>query len=168
MVSRKVLRIGIQKTPLQKTYQMAIGAQSFNIDFLGANRQFDWLEISLTYDKSDKYNTICDSYNVEKDTTFIKLLELKNISEGYSLTNQMKYDVTNKTQKHLLYKQFVTWNCDGCSIAPLTDCINNPIYQELPTEEQYFTTSDDRLYLDLKDSRLYTNEIEKLTIQNLF
>ena len=56
MVSRKVLRIGIQNTPLQRTYQMAIGAQSFNIDFLGVNRQFDWLEISLTYDKSDKYN----------------------------------------------------------------------------------------------------------------
>ena len=37
----------------------------------------------------------------------------------------------NLTQKNLLYKQFVTWACDGCSVAPLTDYINNPIYQEL-------------------------------------
>ena len=90
---------------------------------------FDWLEISLTCNKSDKHNTVCNSYNVKKA---IKSLELENISEAYSLTNQMKYDVTNKTQEHLLYKQFVTWNCNGCSIAPLADYIINPIYQKLP------------------------------------
>ena len=56
---------------------------------------------------------------------------------------------------------FATWN--WCSVAPLTDYINNPIYTELPTEEQYFTTSDKRVYLDLGDSLGYTNEIEKLS-----
>ena len=37
----------------------------------------------------------------------------------------------------MLYKQFVAWNCNGCSIAPLTDYIHNPIYQELPEETPY-------------------------------
>ena len=37
----KVLSMEIQKIPLQKTYHMSNGSQSFNIDFLGANRQFD-------------------------------------------------------------------------------------------------------------------------------
>ena len=53
------------------------------------------------------------------------------ISESYSLTNQKKYDISYKTQKHILYQQFVAWNCNGYSITHLTDYINNPIYQEL-------------------------------------
>ena len=42
-----------------------------------------------------------------------------------------KYDVDNLTQKYLLHKEFVAWNCNGSSVAPLTDYINNTIYQEL-------------------------------------
>lgn len=49
---------------------------------------------------------IYDSYNVEKAATLIKPVGLENISESYSLTNQLKYDVNDKTHKHLLYKQF--------------------------------------------------------------
>ena len=69
----------------------------------------------------------------------------------------------NLTQKHLLYKQFVAWACDGCSIAYLTDFINNPIYQKLIDEDQYNTNaSDEWLYLDLRASPGYTNEPGKL------
>ena len=45
MISKKILRMGIQKYPLQKTYEMS--AKSINVEFFGRNRQFDWLEISL-------------------------------------------------------------------------------------------------------------------------
>ena len=55
----------------------------------------------------------------------------------------------------MLYKQFVAWNCNGCSIAPLTDYIHNPNYQELPEETAYFTTSDESIYLDLRASMAY-------------
>ena len=41
MVSKKILRMGAQKTPIQKTYEIQKGAESLNIEFLGANRQFD-------------------------------------------------------------------------------------------------------------------------------
>ena len=69
----------------------------------------------------------------------------------------------NLTQKHLLYKQFVAWACDGCSVAPLTDYINNPIYQELVDEDQYGENkSDKRVSLDLRASSGYINEAEKL------
>ena len=44
--------MGIQKTPVQKTDQMSVGSDSITIDFLGSNRQFDWLEIPLVFDKS--------------------------------------------------------------------------------------------------------------------
>ena len=161
IISTKILRMGIQKTPLQKTYEMYDGSQNFNVDFLGSNRQFDWLDISLFFNKSDKHRTIYDSYNVEKVAQGIQSVEVENISKAYSLTNTMKFDVSNDTQKHMLYKQFVAWNCNGCSIGPLTDYVNNPVYQELPEEDIYFSSSDGRIYINLRDTRGYTNEMEK-------
>ena len=69
----------------------------------------------------------------------------------------------NLTQKYLLYKQFVAWACDDCSVAPLTNYINNPIYQELIDEDKYDgNASDKRIYLDLWASPEYLNEAEKL------
>ena len=64
--------------------------------------------------------------------------------------------------KHLLYMQFVTWYCNGCSIARTTDYANNLIFQDLQTKNDYFTSFDERIYIDLRDSKGYTNEIEKL------
>ena len=65
MVSKKILRMGAQKTPIQKTYEIKKGSNSLNVEFLGSNRQFDWIEISIVPDKSDKHTTIYDSYNRE-------------------------------------------------------------------------------------------------------
>ena len=63
----------------------------------------------------------------------------------------------------MLYKQFATWSCNGSSIAPLTDYINNPIYQELIDKEDYNEVkSDDRIYLDLRASSGYMNKAKKL------
>ena len=163
MVSKKVLRIGIQKTPLQKTYEINSGQVSTDVEMLGANRQFDWLEISLIHDKSDKHTTIYDSYNHEMAAQNIKSLKLTNFTEVYSLTNKKKYDVDNLTQRHLLWKQFVAWNCKGSSVAPIVDYINNPIFQELPDKDKYFSqTSDERIYLDLRATSGYVKEAEKL------
>ena len=65
MVSNKILRIGVQKTPIQKTYEISVGSDSINVDFLGPNRQFDWQEISLVFDTTDKHTTIYDRCNAE-------------------------------------------------------------------------------------------------------
>ena len=74
-----------------------------------------------------------------------------------------KYDIDNLTQQHLLYKQFVDWNCNGSSIAPLTDYMNNPILQELPDEDTYFSAkNDERIYLDLRTNSGYVKEAGKL------
>ena len=57
----------------------------------------------------------------------------------------------------------MAWSCNGSSVAPLTDYINNPIYQELIDEDDYVNTkSDERIYLDLRASSGYTSEAEKL------
>ena len=50
--------MGAQKTPLQKTYEISTGTDSLNVEFLASNRQFDWLEISIVPDKSEKHSNI--------------------------------------------------------------------------------------------------------------
>ena len=55
------------------------------------------------------------------------------------------------------------FTCGGCSSAPLTQYINNPIYQEL-TEEDKFTNAirDDRIYVNMRRSKGYIDELEKI------
>ena len=88
----------------------------------------------------------------------IKSIALKNVSQDYSVANQLKCSIDNSTQKHLLY---VSWNCNGCSVALITGYINNPICQELPIKKKYFSEVGDRIHIDLRDSRGYTNRFEK-------
>ena len=112
MVSKKVLRMGAQKTLIQKTYEINTGQDSLNIDFLGANRQLDWIEIFIVDDKNERHTSIYDSYNVKLAAKTIKSVKLSNFTKVYSLTNETKFDVDNLTQKYLLYKQFVAWSCN--------------------------------------------------------
>ena len=97
MLSSKVLRIGIQKTPYQKTYELQAGSQEFTVDFKGWDRPFDWLEISLVYDKSDKHLTICDSYDAECAARIIK----KNRAiEHIGCVQFNKYDEIQYLEQH--------------------------------------------------------------------
>ena len=154
--------MGIIKTPYQKTYEKQIGSQEFTVDFKESDRQFDWLEVSLVYDKSDKHLIIYDSYNGECVVQKIESVELANISKAYSVTNTINIDTPNDTQKHMLWKQFVAWNCNGYSAVLISDYINNPTFQELPVEKDYFgNDSEERVYIEFRDSLGYTNEIEK-------
>ena len=52
------------------------GSQELTVDFKGCNRQFDWTEVSLIYNKSNKYLTLYDSYNVECAAQMIKSFNL--------------------------------------------------------------------------------------------
>ena len=56
---------------------------------------------------------------------------------------------------------FIAYNCDGCAVAPLTQYRYNDIYQEL-TKERTKSASDERLYTDMRRSKGYTDELEKL------
>ena len=65
IMSNKTLRTGMQRTPYKKYYKITSCASSYKEKFTGANRQFDYLEISFVYNKSDAYKTIYDSYDLE-------------------------------------------------------------------------------------------------------
>ena len=114
------------------------------------------------HDKSDKHLTIYDSYNSEIAAKLIKTIEFANISNENSATNTLRYDLGNDLHKHLLYKQFLAWNTNGCSTAPLGDFMNNPVIQKLKKETKYLASdSDERLYNDLRQAKGYTKELEK-------
>ena len=81
--------MGAQKTPIQKICEINTSSDSVNVDFLGSNRQFDWIE------KSDKHTTIYDIYNSELASQTIKTLQLTNFTESYRLTNEKIYDIDN-------------------------------------------------------------------------
>ena len=66
----------------QRTYEMQIGSQNFTVDFSGPDWKFDWIEISLVYDKIDKYLTNYDSYNAECAAWLIKSIKYSSISEA--------------------------------------------------------------------------------------
>ena len=92
----------------------------------------------------------------------IKKIELSNISDAYSATNMMKFDISNDTQKHSLRKQYVAWHCNGYTATPISDHINNPVFQELLLEPGYFSfNSDEKIYIDLWDSLGYTDQTDK-------
>ena len=102
MVSKKILRMGAQKTPTQKTYEINVGQDSLDIDFLGLQRQFDWLELSIVYNKSDKHATIYNSYNTKLAAKTIKSVKLSNFIEIYSLTDKKKYDRQFNTKTSII------------------------------------------------------------------
>ena len=122
----------MQFSPYQQSFEVNFGTQTVNVNFQGANRQFALIEITLVYDWSDPHQTIYDSYNAELAATKIQSLKLENASTTYSLTVGLAYDVDSEDDKHWLYLMFVAYSCDGCTAAPLTEYVNNELFQELP------------------------------------
>ena len=57
----------------------------------------------------------------------------------------------------------VAYSCKGCSSAPLTQYKNNEIYHEMTPEDEFTTNKrDDRILVDMRRSKGYTDQFEKL------
>ena len=54
---------------------------------------------------------------------------------------------------------FVIWFCNGCSIAPLTNYANNPIFQRLPTESEYFSIDDEIININMRSLKEYMDHL---------
>ena len=162
--SKIVLRTGIKPTPFQKTFEGNTGSQSHVVVFKGANKQFSFIEISLVYDKSEQHNSVYDNYNVGLAATSIASMQLENLNNKYGEINK-KYDLTDEHDRYMMYRNFVAWATgQGSSVGPLTQYANNEIYNELTKYEKYYKAaeSDEKLYVDLRQGRGYTSELEKV------
>ena len=158
------VRMGVLPNPYQQTFEVAAGAQTVSVDFQGASRDINWLEISLVYDKSVNNETVYDSYGLELAARLIESVKFVNASKAYSLTGKLSYDINNKDEKWLMYKMFVAYICNGATFAPLTEYKNNPVYQEMTDEYLYRSnTKDDRIYIDMRRSKGNYDELEKIT-----
>ena len=166
MLSERVLRTGIKPTPYQKSFELVVVTKSRVVNFQAANKQFSFLTISLVYDRSDQHRSVYDSYNTELANTKIKKVQLENASKTYSSFNTVKLDTSDAHGKYLLYIQFAAWYCKGSSIVPLSDYANNLTFQELPDLNDYFTNSDEKLFINLRRGKGYTDELEKINRDN--
>ena len=162
--SRSALRTGVILSPCQQSFEINVGTQSLKVNFRGLSKQIEWLEISLVCDKSAQHQTVYDSCDVQLAAKYVQLLALENASTTSSLTGQLEYNISNEDYKDWLYQMFVTYYCEGCSAAPITQCKNNEIELELKKEKNYFgDKSDKRLYIDIdmRRSKGYTDELKK-------
>ena len=162
MISNQVLRTGVKLSPYQKSYELVAGAQSKTIIFTNAFKQFEFLEFSLVYDKSDQHLTTYDNYNAETAAVSINYIRLQNASNTYSEFNSIKFDLTDEEDRYILYNAFVAWVTKGSSIVPEADYLYNKTKQELPNRKTYFTDSDEKVYIDIRQSKGYTGEFERV------
>ena len=162
MVSNQVLRTGLKLFPYQKSYEIVAGGQSKTFTFTNAFKQFEFLEISLVFDKSDQHLNIYDSYNAEVAATNIKYIKLQNASNTYSEFNMIKFDLDDEEDRFVLYNAFRAWVTKGSSIVSDSDYIHNETAQQLPNMSSYFTNSDERVYIDLRRSKGFTGEFERV------
>ena len=162
LVSSRKLRGGLKLFPYQKSYELVAGGQSKTFNFTNAFKQFEFLEISLVWDKSDQHSTIYDSYNAEIAATHIKSIKLQNASNTYSEFNTVKFDLTDEEDKYNLYNQFRAFVTKTSSILPDSEYLHNKTAQELVKRNNYFTNSDEKIYIDLRRGKGFTGEFERV------
>ena len=160
IVSENNLRAGIQKRPLLKSYQMSTGSQSKTVTFANSFKQFSFLEILLVYNKRDQHLSIYDSYNAEIASMDIKSIKLQNASNSYSEFNTVKFDLEDAEDQYTLYNAFTAWVTGGLTIAPQGDHAYNETVQQLPKIDKYFGDADERVYIDIRQSKGFTNKLE--------
>ena len=94
--------------------------QSLTVTFKSTQRQIEWLEISLVYDKSYQHLTIYDSYDLKLEAKMIQSIKFEKTTSKYSLTGKLEYNYKNQDEKDMFYRMFIAYNCNGCTTVPLT------------------------------------------------
>ena len=105
--SESALIMGVLPPPYQQLFEINKGTQSITVTFKGAQRQVQWLEISLIYDKSFQYLTTYDSYDLELATKLIEKIKFQNTTSTYILMGIIEYNQGNYEKKKSLYQMFV-------------------------------------------------------------
>ena len=94
----------------------------------------------------------------------VQSIKFENTISTYSLIGKLEYNYKNQHGKNILYKMFIAYNCNGCSATCLTQYKNNEIYQHITPEKKHRANiRDDRIYIDMRRSQGYADELGKLT-----
>ena len=84
----------------------------------------------------------------------------------YSEFNTIKFNLEDEEDRFVLYNAFVAWVTRGSSIVPESDYLYNEVRQQLPNRNTYFTDSDEKVYIDIRRSKGYTGEFERVNRDN--
>ena len=103
LVAEKLFQMGIQKTLLQKSYELFVGMQTYTVKFTVANRQFECRETTLVY----------DSCNAEVASTSILNMSIEDITNMCSITDKLKFDVNKRTKKNMLCVKLGFFHCSS-------------------------------------------------------
>ena len=87
---------------------------------------------------------------------------MQNASNTYSEFNTVKFDLEDEEDRYTLYNAFVAWVTNSSSIVPESDFMYNETRQELPNRNTYFADSDEHVYIDIRRSKGYTSEFERV------
>ena len=89
-------------------------------------------------------------------------VKTENIKNIHIVSNDLEFELTGSNHKHMVQKHIFVFHSNDCSIAPLTDYTKDSMFQELQKESEYFSSNEERLYIDLRDSKDYTDEFKKI------
>ena len=89
LLLKKAYRMRLQKCLLWKSYKLCVGSKSYTTDFVTANRQFDWLEISLVYKKREHKALIYGNYNVKLIVKKLGKVKIGNFTNTYSNSSSL-------------------------------------------------------------------------------
>ena len=79
------------------------------------------------------------------------------------MTGKLTNDLEKEDDKYQLYCILAAFTCRGCSTTLLAQYIYNPIYQELTEQDEYTGNErDDHIYIDMRRSKGYTDELKKM------
>ena len=162
--SKPALKTGVLNAPYNQSFELNVGTQSQKINFYGAAAQFEFLEISIMYNKNDQHQTIYDSYNIELVAKTVQSLTIENTSNTYSLTGTLELNIDNANDNYILYQIFVAYNCD------IICCTTHSIQKQQDlsgiNKINFGNNSHEKLHIDMKRSKGYTDKLEKLTCNN--
>ena len=75
---------------------------------------------------------------------------MQNASDIYSEFNTVKFNLEDEEDQYTLHNAFVAWVTNSSSIVPESNFMYNKARQELLNRNMYFTDSDERLYINIR------------------
>ena len=91
---------------------------------------------------------------------------MQNALNTYSKFNTVKINLEDEEDRYTLCNAFTAWVSNSSSLVPERDFMYNETRQELPNRNTYFTDLDKRVYIDIRQSKGYTSEFERVNRDN--
>ena len=89
--------------------------------------------------------------------------EHEELKKKYAeLETRIKQNEVEKVKIERKRKITKAWVTKGSSIVSTNEYIHNETAQELPSRSDYFTNSDERVYIDLRQGKGFTGEFERV------